>query len=96
MIDQPRYNHDCRNCVFLATYGRHDLYFCKKTASIPDRVKTRWNDMCSSFPARTVLLRHTELMEDYKPQAHPFYGCGANSALATALDYATESGLYNY
>jgi hypothetical protein len=25
--DQPRYEHECRDCTFLACHGKYDLYF---------------------------------------------------------------------
>lgn len=33
-MDQPRYEHDCRSCLFLGQYQKFDLYFCPKDPTI--------------------------------------------------------------
>lgn len=39
---------------------------------------------------------HTELMKDFNPERDTLYGCGRNSALAIAVDYSVESGLFQF
>jgi hypothetical protein len=36
----PRYIHDCEECVFLGTHSKYDLYYCKANPTVIARYGT--------------------------------------------------------
>lgn len=50
---RPRHDHDCTNCVFLGTFGEHDLYVCVTGEKDKDIVARFGADGdYSSYPVR--------------------------------------------
>jgi hypothetical protein len=35
--ETPKFMHDCRHCVFLGHYEKHDLYYCPKEETLTAR-----------------------------------------------------------
>ncbi|HVS78832.1 MAG TPA: hypothetical protein VHD84_00885 [Candidatus Saccharimonadales bacterium] len=34
VTEQPRYEHDCDDCVFLGQWGIYDLYYCPREPTV--------------------------------------------------------------
>lgn len=47
-MDQPQWEHDCDECVFLGTFDFHDLYYCAKGKLTP-AVVARFGDAIPDY-----------------------------------------------
>lgn len=59
-MKNPRYMHDCDQCLFLGTYDFYDLYYCDKEPTIICRFT---NDPCD-YSSGLVFA----IVENAKPQ----------------------------
>lgn len=53
-MGEPRYLHDCEECVFLGTHDRYDLYYCEANPTVIARYGTDGDYLSGLIVAATV------------------------------------------